>query len=366
MSIAMITVMSMVFCASGSLEDLLKDIKKRRSESPRSPSAPKSPAPQKEPAKEKRTGRGIKTEVSAKHKRYNQLSGPAVNYAGKKATFADVEYGSHQRNVLDIWIAPVDEPTPLVIYIHGGDFRVGDKSENFKNKDVVRFLKEGISVAMINYRYLDEAPNGVLGCLQDTARAIQFLRSKAKVWNLDPNRFGAIGNTAGAGAALWLATVDDLAKPESDDPVSRQSSRLAAVGLTEVASTYNFERWARILGIHLKEVLVESGYEQQFYGQQVQTSRNHTMMKRIRTVVDSLALVSQDDPPMWISNTFSAALPENEDSRFYHPNHALALHQRAKNMGIDARVYADAIDLKPKSYNDIAMSDFMLEQLKDD
>ena len=40
---------------------------------------------------------------------------------------ADVEYGPHARNVLDLWLAKSDAPTPLVIYYHGGGFRGGDK-----------------------------------------------------------------------------------------------------------------------------------------------------------------------------------------------------------------------------------------------
>ncbi|MCP4644324.1 MAG: hypothetical protein GY851_28030, partial [bacterium] len=46
---------------------------------------------------------------------------------GPAPDFADVRYGEHERNVLDVWKAMSDEPTPLVIYIHGGGFIAGDK-----------------------------------------------------------------------------------------------------------------------------------------------------------------------------------------------------------------------------------------------
>ena len=45
---------------------------------------------------------------------------PAVNVKGVPATHTNVKYGPHERNALDIWLAPSDKPTPLVIYIHGG------------------------------------------------------------------------------------------------------------------------------------------------------------------------------------------------------------------------------------------------------
>jgi acetyl esterase/lipase len=61
---------------------------------------------------------------------------------------------------------------------------------------------------------------------RDAARAIQFLRSKATVWNIDPARVVAFGGSAGAGISLWLALHADLAETNSPDPVARQSTRL--------------------------------------------------------------------------------------------------------------------------------------------
>ena len=40
---------------------------------------------------------------------------------------SDVSYGPHERNVLDLWRAKSESPTPLVVFIHGGGFLVGSK-----------------------------------------------------------------------------------------------------------------------------------------------------------------------------------------------------------------------------------------------
>ena len=88
-------------------------------------------------------------------------------------------------------------------------------------------LDSGISVAAINYRYSTQAI--APAPFQDGARAVQFLRSKAKDWNLDPQRFAATGGSAGAGISLWLGFHNDLADPKSEDPVLRQSTRLACM-----------------------------------------------------------------------------------------------------------------------------------------
>src|SRR5207302_11330766 len=62
--------------------------------------------------------------------------------------------------------------------------------------------------------------------LEDAARALQMIRSKAGEWNLDKKRIGATGGSAGACSSLWLAFHDDLADPKSEDPVARESTRL--------------------------------------------------------------------------------------------------------------------------------------------
>jgi len=157
-----------------------------------------------------------------------------------KPTAANLSYGKHERNVLDFWQAKSDKPTPLVFCIHGGGWRGGDKSSYYGA--VKNFLDNGISVATINYRLInpgkdDQTTPPVKAPLEDAARALQFVRSKAKEWNIDKTRIGATGGSAGACSSLWLAFHDDMANPKSEDPVERESTRLycAAVSGAQVS-----------------------------------------------------------------------------------------------------------------------------------
>jgi arylformamidase len=146
------------------------------------------------------------------------------------ATFANISYGEHERHVLNLWQAKSDSPTPLLIFIHGGGWHGGDKAD-VPVKLLAFMLKHGISVASINYRFTRMA---ILPApVHDAARAVQFLRSKAEDWSLNPKRFGAYGISAGATSSLWLAYHDDQADSASDDPIARLSTRLqTAVGLS--------------------------------------------------------------------------------------------------------------------------------------
>ncbi len=147
------------------------------------------------------------------------------------ATLTDVKYGEHFRQTFDLWLAESETPTPLVFYLHGGGWGAQDKTDIHQHLEVRALLDVGISVASVNYRFLVDAnAAGVTPPLQwplqDAARALQFIRSKAGEWNLDKDRIAASGVSAGGCSSLWLAMHDDMADPASDDPVARESTRL--------------------------------------------------------------------------------------------------------------------------------------------
>jgi len=175
-------------------------------------------------------GDGTLTEIEARAFRDARKAPPdgvSTITQSPPPTRADVAYGPHPRNVLDLWIAPGEDPTPVLIYFHGGSFKAGDKS-SFRDQ-VAAHLQAGISVVSANYRYSSDSPYP--GPILDGARVVQFVRSKAAQWNLDPVKIALSGGSAGGTMALWIALHDDLAAPESNDPVARQSTRVCcAVG----------------------------------------------------------------------------------------------------------------------------------------
>ena len=153
--------------------------------------------------------------------------------AGPRPDLEDVSYGSHERLKLDLWKAKSSQPTPLLVFFHGGG---GDKLMYRGNRLMAFCLTNGISAAAVNYRPNNQFPFPVP--MQDAARAIQFLRHQAVEYHLDPKRIATWGTSLGANVTTWLGYHDDLAKPDSRDPVERESTRLLFV-MTSAGQTFN-------------------------------------------------------------------------------------------------------------------------------
>ncbi|MCX7015358.1 MAG: alpha/beta hydrolase [Candidatus Sumerlaeota bacterium] len=168
----------------------------------------------------------------------------------------NVSYGPHPRNVLDLWKAKSDQPTPAVVYFHPGGFNHGDRrggTTGLPPELLEACLAKGISVAAANYRLSSQAPYPTQ--MEDGARAIQFLRYHAKEWNLNPRAMAAEGGSAGADTSLWLAFRDDMADPASTDPVKRQSTRLPVVGCVDAQCSLDPRVIAKIVDENTARVM---------------------------------------------------------------------------------------------------------------
>jgi hypothetical protein len=285
-----------------------------------------------------------------------------VSAKGVPATHVDVKYGPHERNVLDIWLAKSDRPTPVAIFIHGGGFVGGDKSKMYGSPDIDAFLEAGVSFATINYRFRNTDPRGVRASLQDAKRALQFIRSKAAEWNLDKARIGAYGGSAGAGTSLWLGVRDDMADPGSDDPVLRESTRLSVVGATGTQATYDVLQWQELLKLELDEAMTQEMLG--FFGLKSEAELQSEEGKAIRAELDMLAQMSADDPPIYVRNNQEGGTPPKDRGHLYHhPLHAAAVKKRADEVGIEAQVYAPAIGIQPPKEKQESLVEFFLRHL---
>ena len=293
--------------------------------------------------------------VSALRKRMNDTSPPSGGFfgggkskSGREPSFGNVKYGEDERNVLDIWLADSETPTPLAVYIHGGGFTSGSK-EKLKTETLAALLDAGISVAAINYRFVTTDP--LPTAHHDARRAIQFMRSKADEWNIDTNRVAAFGGSAGAQICMWLAYSDDMADATSDDPVERESTRLLCVatagGQTSAERDFYIENILPLLGENVPvEVLVKS-----FNGENDPEKIRMKMwgadsleeVDETTKQCSALRLISSDDPPIFMSYGMApdAKKPGGDKKRLrgwliHHVVFGTKLKERADELGVEA------------------------------
>jgi carboxylesterase type B len=283
---------------------------------------------------------------------FEEIAEP-INSRGERATFANEKYGSHERNTFNIWLAKSQNPTPLVVYIHGGGFIGGDKSRYFQSEDVVRFLESGVSVATINYRFMNEPPYGILASMNDSKRFVQFIRFHSEKYNIDKTRIACTGGSAGAGTALWLAFSDDMADTENEDPVLRESTRLICAGAFATQATYDIFQWDEILGVPITQTTEQLQAVARAFGFKSAEGRDLRNEIAIRKELDFLAKMKSTSPPVFIYNKHRAGIPENQDDINHHPLHALALQKRAAEVGLEAIVYAPELGIEDISGADV-------------
>lgn len=308
---------------------------------------------------------GIFTEGFSQEQSRKRKILPAITPAGVPADMVDFRYGDHKKNVFDLWQAKTDRPSPLVIYIHGGGFRGGDKSKIYNQHQIDHFLNNGISFASINYRPMTGEALGVRASLSDSKRALQYLRNRAQEWHIDGNRIACFGGSAGAGTSLWLAFHDEMAEPENIDPVLRESTRIQVAGAIGTQATYNFNRWIDIL--ELEAVSEDSSEVWRFYGLNSAEDLHTPEGQAVIADLDMLGLMDSSDPPFYVVNNQPGGLPpESRGHMNHHPLHAKALKDRAEEVGVEAIVYAPRIGIEPPTDKNESLEEFLVRILKRD
>ncbi len=141
-------------------------------------------------------------------------------------TLTDVTYCTMdgQPQLLDLYFPAGGGPWPVVVYVHGGAWMRGDKSEAAGLGAALN--AEGYAVAAVNYRLYPAARFPAY--IEDVKCAVRYLRAHAAEYNLDPEHFAAMGASSGGHLVALLGTSDESAGWDEGE-YSRQSSRVQAV-----------------------------------------------------------------------------------------------------------------------------------------
>ena len=223
--------------------------------------------------------------------------------------------------------------------------------------DTSKLLENGISVVSINYRLMKHAQDvvpPVKAPLEDAARALQFVRTKATQWNFDKNKIGASGGSAGACSALWIAYHDDFADKDSEDPVARESSRpnLVAVNRPQTSlDPIQMKQWIANIkyGAHAFKL-------DDFDAFLAARDRLEPWIKEYSPYEQ----LSKDDPPTYMYFTIAPSADRIEKDATHSALFGVELEKRCDELGVPCEVfYPGAPKVKHKT-----PTSYLIDKLK--
>lgn len=237
---------------------------------------------------------------------------PAVAQAPKKSLFDGVEAirniiyvpENHERHSLDLYLPKSERPLPLVIWIHGGSWHSGSK----ENPPLLFLTAKGFALASINYRLSQHAVYPAQ--IHDCKAAVRYLRANAKTHNLDPERIGVSGGSAGGHLAALLGTTGGA--DELEGTLGKHvgvSSRVQAVfdlfGPTDLSKFGNLDAKSspgKLVGGSLKE------------------------KGEVVRLANPIAFITKDDPPFLIVH--------GEDDKLVPINQSEIFHAALQKVGV--------------------------------
>ncbi len=267
------------------------------------------------------------------------------------------QYGPHAKHAFDVYYPQnfrpgVDKPLPMVVNIHGGGWGALDKMNQRIGQGATSWNEMGIAFVSINYRYVGEYDQHppmtipVAGCLLDAARAIQFIRHHADELGLDPKRISLTGGSAGGATSAWLAMVDDLADPDSPDPIARQSTRVTCSTPHQAQTSLDPKQ--------MREWIPQITYGAHafFPGSELprdKAKRFEIFLEKRQEIMPHVKAfsayhqASADDPPMLLvyggqPNVLPAL--KTGGNATHHPQFGIQLCERLKELGVEAYVWA--------------------------
>ena len=201
--------------------------------------------------------------------------------------------------------------------------------------------------------------------MNDAARALQFVRSKASEWNIDKTRIGASGGSAGACSSLWLAFHNDLAEPQSTDPIARESTRLWCAAVNGAQTTLDPKQ--------MKEWTPNSrygGHAFGFYPDHKDRKTRDTQFPQFLAARESVLPwikeyspfehASAGDPPIYMIYGGPPAMGKEEKDPTHSANFGVKLKEKLDELKVQCElVYPGAPDIKHRT-----MYEFLVEKLK--
>ena len=182
-------------------------------------------------------------------------------------TISNIQYGSainikgvEEKLFLDVYSPSNDviKKRPLVVFLHGGGFKNGDKAQGYPLTFCKGLVKRGFVASSINYRLGVVEPQtdtttyeAMYRAVQDAKAAIRFFRKNANKYGIDINQIYIMGGSAGAIAVLHLAYLDQSEVPKFID-INKMGTLEGSSGNDEYSSKVNavISCWGALVDFH--------------------------------------------------------------------------------------------------------------------
>jgi acetyl esterase/lipase len=208
-------------------------------------------------------------------------------------------------------------------------------------------LKLGYHIASISYPLVNEGAVQP-AMLNSALRAVQFLRYKAKEWKIDSSRIVATGGSAGGCSSLLIALHDDIADPQSSDPVKRFSSRIAGAQVAGAQTTMN--------PFVIEEMIGEKTFGNPMpyrpFGAETaeEIMKNWGKYKELALKCSPVSHLTKDDPPLHLFYNVNREFPTSSGSNGIHsPIFGEIMLEACKKIGVECHLqYWEKDRPKPK------------------
>jgi acetyl esterase/lipase len=273
-----------------------------------------------------------------------------------KPTHADVSYGPHEHQLLDIYLPPKgDGPFPVLLWFGG----IWKPAKHPARLDY--FGPAGVAVIAVQTRTMTDAteakePEPISFVMTDACRAVQFVRMNATKWKLDPDRIAVGGGSQGAQPALFVACAADRADSKAKDPVERVSTKVTCAAAYRSQPTLDPKRMQEwVPGVEWGAPALGCGFKESLV-------RRDELLPALKKWSPDY-LLHKGQPPLYFENNWGLTRPEKvaeTDYRVHSPAWALGFQKLSDKEGVVCHVKYP--DHPTKKYQDIW--DFVAKELK--
>ena len=216
----------------------------------------------------------------------------ASNIGKAAETIKDVAYANvSSRQIMDIYLPEGEGPFPVVVLIHGGAFKMGDKGMETRNAEAL--VAKGYAAASINYRLSGEAKFPAQ--IEDCKTAVRFLRANAAKYRLNPDKLGSWGASAGGNLSALLGTSSGVTELEGDE-LGNAGVSFKVIACVDWFGPINFlamDEEAQALGFSINTNIASSP-ESQLIGKAIQS------VPELVKKANSTTYITKDDAAFFI------------------------------------------------------------------